>query len=116
MATKDHSQLKPFVKGDPRCNRKGRPKKADRLDAAFEAVVNDDDLKQIIREVLKKARSGDVKATEMLLDRYFGKPIARNAMTDTEGNDVEPNAQPVIVIGDSKKIIKGIDGLNDPVE
>lgn len=76
---------KPFVKGDPRINRKGRPKSADALkeliqsilheaatNAAGEKIIIDGhaatNLEIIIRSMMRNPRH-----VEMLLDRAYGR-------------------------------------------
>lgn len=69
---------KPFVKGDKRINRQGRPLKLPDLDSLLievlgEQVNGKDALKVILLALRKKAASGDIRATELLLDRAYGK-------------------------------------------
>jgi len=75
MSRKDISKDgKPFVKGDPRCNRKGAPKKIPALEVIFAEVFGDNDkMKAIIEALEKKAKSGDNRAAELLMDRVYGK-------------------------------------------
>jgi hypothetical protein len=68
----------PFVAGDKRINRKGRPRKLPNLDKLLivvlgENVNGEQALKSILIALRKKATSGDVRATELLLDRAYGK-------------------------------------------
>ncbi len=67
---------KPFVKGDPRINRGGRPPAL--LSKAMQEVVSDDDAAAIMRQLRDLARKGDLQAIQMLWDRMEGKAIARN--------------------------------------
>lgn len=67
-----------FTKGDPRINRKGRPKKLPELDSLLieilgRATGGTTELHLIIEAILKKAKTGDIRAAELLLDRYYGK-------------------------------------------
>ena len=69
---------KPFVKGDSRINRAGRPKKLPDLDALLIEVLAEEvnksvALKAILIALRKKAMAGDVRAAEVLLDRGYGK-------------------------------------------
>lgn len=81
-------QLKPFVKGDPRINRKGRPKVMPLQKALMAAILghtNEEDLtKSEIAEVVKNMLSiakdkrayqstAAVNAGKEILDRAFGK-------------------------------------------
>jgi hypothetical protein len=69
---------KPFVKGDPRINRKGRPPKLPDLDSLLAEVLADERegisaMKLILIALRKRAFAGDVRAGELLLDRAYGK-------------------------------------------
>jgi len=69
---------KPFVKGDSRINRHGRPKKLPELDTLLIEVLGREvsgstELHLVIEALLKKAKAGDVRSAELLLDRYYGK-------------------------------------------
>ncbi|MDP3643838.1 MAG: hypothetical protein Q8S54_11690 [Bacteroidota bacterium] len=68
----------PFKKNDPRINRTGRAKKLPDLDKLLietlgEHVNGHEALKGILIALRKKATAGDVRATELLLDRAYGK-------------------------------------------
>lgn len=68
----------PFKKNDPRINRSGRAKKLPDLDKLLietlgEHVNGHEALKGILIALRKKATAGDVRATELLLDRAYGK-------------------------------------------
>lgn len=67
---------KPFVKGDPRINRGGRPKKL--LTKAISEILTDEDAASIVRVVMEQAKAGDLQAVQMLWDRLEGKAITRN--------------------------------------
>jgi hypothetical protein len=61
-------------------NPKGRPKKLPRLDDLLVDILGEskDDvtaIEAILKVLRSKAAKGDLKAIEMLLDRYYGKPI-----------------------------------------
>lgn len=69
---------RPFVKGDSRINRHGRPKKLPELDTLLIEVLGREvsgstELHLVIEALLKKAKAGDVRSAELLLDRYYGK-------------------------------------------
>lgn len=65
---------KPFKKGDPRINRKGRPKVLPLLNEAIEKVINEEQgVEEIIRALYNRAIKGDTLAARELLDRYYGK-------------------------------------------
>lgn len=77
---------KPFVKGDPRINRKGRPKSADALKSLIQSILHEaatkgadgeqiiidghvaTNLEMMIRSMMKNPRH-----VEALLDRAYGK-------------------------------------------
>lgn len=62
-------------------NPNGRPKKLPELNVLLAEVlgVNGDEARAILVAVLKKAKKGDVRAAELLLDRGWGK--AQQAMS-----------------------------------
>lgn len=71
-----------FKPGDPRINRKGQPRKLPRLDALLaDKLGNDDGSPEteseaglIIETLIARAKKGDTRAAEILLDRGYGKP------------------------------------------
>lgn len=79
-----NKHLKPFVKGDPRINRKGPPKKIVRLQNLLEAVfgievespdeIKKSDVGKILAAMTKAAKKGNVHAANSLLDRMYGRP------------------------------------------
>lgn len=73
-----------FVKGVSG-NPGGRPKSDISITALIDAAVTEADWKFIIAALLKKARRGDVKATEMLMDRRFGKPVQQTQLSGAGG-------------------------------
>ncbi len=75
-----------FVKGN-KANPGGRPKSDLSITALIDEAVNEDDWRFIIQALLKKARRGDHKAIEMLLDRRFGKP--GQPITGADGGALE---------------------------
>jgi hypothetical protein len=66
-----------FVKGDSRINKIGRPKKLDLDNLLREVLMSRVHDQQALRGILLKLRdmalTGDMRAAEILLDRYFGK-------------------------------------------
>ena len=65
---------KPFVKGDKRINRQGRPPKLPELDVLLAETLSDKDaMRLILLALIKKAKAGDVRAAELLMDRGWGK-------------------------------------------
>lgn len=73
------SVLKPFVKGDPRINRKGQPRKLPSLDKLLPEVLGSDDddeskIKQILDALAERAlHKGGDRAAEILMERGYGK-------------------------------------------
>lgn len=78
---------RPFKKGtganrDPRINAKGRPPKLPDLNELLARVLSEDmdkmtALEVVLLSIRDKAQGGDVRATELILDRAYGKMITR---------------------------------------
>lgn len=72
--------LKPFKKGkDQRRNLNGRPKLPDINEALARVLSQETEAgisaaEEILNALKKKAKNGDVKAAEYLLNRGYGKP------------------------------------------
>lgn len=72
-----------FKKGDPRINRHGAPKKLPKLKELMEQIVGHTDpsklekseLGLVVKAILKRAKKGDVRAAELIMDRTFGKAL-----------------------------------------
>lgn len=85
------SNLKSYKKGQ--CgNPKGRPKKLPGIDALLDKVLGADeagksDAEAILVALKNRAKRGDVRAAELLLDRAYGKPKQK---TEISGNDGQP--------------------------
>lgn len=81
-----HKGLRPFVKGDPRINRNGAPKKLPIQKALMEALLghtDEEDLTEseaamIVRALIRQAKDDrsikQVQAAQEILNRAFGKP------------------------------------------
>lgn len=71
--------LKPFQKGpDDRRNGNGRKKKLPPIDIMLAEILgsledDDSEAHSVLRALLMKAKKGDTKAAEILLDRAYGK-------------------------------------------
>jgi hypothetical protein len=68
--------LKPFKPGQ--CgNPKGRPKKLPEIDKLLAEVLGEDEehneAKAILKALVARAKKGDTRAAEILLDRAYGK-------------------------------------------
>lgn len=103
MARMDiHKDGKPFKKGDDRINRKGRPKKLPQLDVLLAEVLGDTEegkthAQQILEAIRRKAKAGDVKAAQLLLDRGYGKAKESLDITTNGENINQPKIQVEII-------------------
>ncbi len=85
---------KPFVKGDPRINRKGRPKMGESIAEKFRDGLAEpldksngySTLDSIIDRMIKKALQGNQDAAEYVIARGYGKMIDR-----IEANNINKN-------------------------
>lgn len=80
MANKGHENLKPFVKGDPRINRKGRPKTFD----AFRSLAQ-----QVAHEVAKVKENGE--EVELVIDGHT--VTVAEAIIRSWSNSADPKLQ-----------------------
>jgi len=105
-------QLKPFVKGDPRINRKGRPKSFDALRAlaqsiAHEPITEVNGHKATVAEMIlrKWATSGNPQLQRAFIEIAFGKVPDKIELSGIDGGrlKIEPydynNAIAVITAG-----------------
>lgn len=85
--------LKPFKKGQSG-NLNGRPRKVPELDNLLADVLGAETpdgktaAREILEEIVKAAKRGNLKAAEMLLDRAYGKPKAALEMTGRAGGTI----------------------------
>ena len=98
MPLRPEDNPKPFKKGDPRINRKGRPKKLPKLDVLISNVLADDEngltaAESILIKLKKMAMSGNIKAAEILLDRAYGKPRQKFEHTGKDENPISINKE-----------------------
>jgi len=75
--------LKPFKPGQSG-NPKGGPKKIPNLDKLL-SDIPESDYEAIIQKLVEKAKKGDIRASEVVLDRAYGK-----AKESVEISDVTP--------------------------
>ena len=66
-----NGRFKPGISGNP----EGKKKDSLSVSALIDEAVTPDDWKFIIQQLLKRAKRGDLKAIEMLMDRRFGKAL-----------------------------------------
>lgn len=120
MSTKQTSNTrrhggKPFTKGDPRCNRSGRPPKGQAIAEVYRGLLDAEELTLVYKDaqgvehtsvlkghptmrhkmgmiLLTKALEGDISAIKELSDRTEGRPIQ-------SVKDVSENAETIINIG-----------------
>ena len=93
MANPD--SLKPFKKGnDERRNLQGRPKKLPPIKELIEKTLGEEKngitgVDAIFKVLLSKAVKGDLKASQMLLDYYYGKATQKTEITGAEGEKIQ---------------------------
>lgn len=73
MANPKNIEKHKFKKGQSG-NYNGRPKKLPELDVLLSDVITDESAKGILNAIIAKARKGDVRAAELILNRAYGKP------------------------------------------
>jgi len=76
-----------FMAGN-KANPGGRKRSDLVISDLIDAVVTENDWIFIIGTLKKRARRGDVKAIEMLMDRRFGKAIQVNEHTGKDGSAI----------------------------
>lgn len=85
---------KPFVKGDSRINRNGRPKQLPELDKLLVDALTDEtgdksQIELILKTLINQSLSGDTRASEILLNRAYGKVTDKIEM---KSEIVNPNS------------------------
>lgn len=63
------TQFKPGKSGNPN----GQPRKLPGLDKLL-GDISDTDYEEVISAIFKRAKKGDVRAAELILNRAYGKP------------------------------------------
>jgi hypothetical protein len=76
----------PFVKGDPRINRNGRPKKAQALAEYFRGHPKCEDIKQMI---IDRAALGEELFVKMFMEYGFGKPVSSIELSGPDGDPIQ---------------------------
>lgn len=99
---------RPFVKGDARINRKGRPKTFDALrreaiKLAGEIVVaqqaggEEVELSRIHKILLDWAQSNDPQAQKLFVEYAFGKVPNKEEITGKDGKDLDTGPSVIIL-------------------
>lgn len=96
---------KPFVKGDPRINRKGRPKSFDALRSLAQSIsheaaksggreiVMDGHVVTVAEMILRGwAASKDPRLQMAFMETAFGKPPTKTEVTGADGGPIEVSA------------------------
>ena len=101
MADNPIPNAKPFVKGDPRINRKGRPKNSDQLKALGMSLLHeparDKNGNPVVvdghiatnLEMMLRRMIGDPRQAQDLLDRVFGKTPQAVQHTGDDGGPIK---------------------------
>jgi len=86
---------KPFVKGDPRINRKGRTPKGTTFAEYIRAFMEDDDdgkrksiIQEMTEEAVKQAKRGHFQYWDSLTNRGYGKVPDKVEMNTQEKPDL----------------------------
>jgi len=81
-----------FVKGDPRINRKGRPRKGqtltDILSSKLDTATQGGKLRRetVLEKLISMAENGDIAAIRYVVDRIDGKP---REIVEIQNNDID---------------------------
>ena len=101
---------KPFTKGDPRINRKGRPKTFDAFRELAQAISHEIALKQgepliinghtvtVAEAILRQwAQSKDPRLQMAFIEMAYGKPPQRTEITGADGKPVETKITEIVI-------------------
>ena len=69
-----------FTTGNPGGPGNPHAQKVARLRSALLAAVTEDDIREVIEALVKKAKGGDIVAARILFDRVLGPPIAQDIL------------------------------------
>lgn len=94
MTGKNKTPSKPFTKGDPRINRKGRPKSGQAFAEYVRQFMEAEDeskgtiVAEMMEIAVKKARQGQYQFWEALVNRAYGKVPDKVEMQTEEKPDL----------------------------
>jgi hypothetical protein len=84
----NNQNLIPFVKGDPRCSRKGRPKSFGQLRKLAQSIATEDvtETMTLIDAIMRKwSTSKDVRLQTAFVEYAYGKVPTQNEITGANG-------------------------------
>jgi hypothetical protein len=95
------ANLKPIQKGEVR-NTTGIAGRKKGLERLIKEALTLQDLKDIVTNVAKEAKEGNIKAAEFIFDRLYGKPTVMIDLIDSKGQTFIQNNFNVEVKGKSE--------------
>ncbi len=78
---------KPFQKGQV-ANPNGRPKTIPDLDKLLAEHLSDGNMEDVLKALIKEAKSGNIRAIEVLMNRGYGMP----GQTIKQKHEIDPEA------------------------
>jgi len=73
-----------FLPGNPGGPGNPHAAKLEKLRAALVRTVREADIRAILRQIIEKARNGDIVAAKLLLDRVLGPPVSADIIARLE--------------------------------